>query len=124
MLTTEQSIEVATKLWRWKPKEMHQCEVETAETFQTFKVAPYEEWIKEHVSSWQGFGRTWRAMKERGLLLQQDRGVTRWVCWDDADCHDLKHFGEFYWDDLPSPVTEEIYISATHLSALEALKDG
>jgi hypothetical protein len=111
MLSTEQSIEVATKVWGWtqdlasKPSEPNLTVWEKPHT----EFACWEHDIVKEVNSWQGFGRTVEAMAERyknnayqyNLRVRISNSILRYV---------------------QGEITKEELWQETNLAALEALK--
>jgi len=117
MLTNEQCIKVAEKVWGW---ERHNLILLWDGSY-THNLKE----IREQIESWQGFGRTVEAMHEGKWLLLDALMVP--PCGNRR--HTLSFFsdgaGVFYPLDEHGwiPGNPTTLIKATHLAALEAIKD-
>ena len=98
MLTNEQCIEVAEKVWGW--------DLESWSDYSDCLT------IGQEVNSWQGFGRTVEAMEEREFsLIKSEAGIEFYNVFKSAEVI------------IEPPAKANDIITATHLAALEALKN-
>ena len=113
MLTNDQCIEVAEKVWWWKCKPH---EDRGWYTFSEIDKFNYEytypiDWLRDEVNSWTGFGRTVEAMAGKGYAFSCDDGVVYFIKYGDQ------------WEGFYGVSPFKNFIEATHLAALEAMKD-
>lgn len=112
-LSTEQSIEIAEKIWGWSRKDQYDfygkqaLKVGLAVSHDYSDIA-FE--IQKEVNSWSGFGRTVEAMEEKGFYLG-------------LNCY--QNFG-FYKKSKPMAQIDLgggtfEWMERTHLASLEAL---
>jgi len=134
-MTNEQCIEVAEKVWGLSADNIlgeyneYLCEVE----YQTNKTK--DEWLRDAVNSWQGFGRTVEAMEKRwGDKLNP---MEEYMDSKIKDCHlsrfllplfaDWMHHFSYPKDGVnitnqnPQDDNSKYLIEFTHLAALEAI---
>ena len=125
MLSESQCIEVADKVWRWKKRdasfglpeesrplywyEPSEKEGQLVPTFSGYQ-------LKDEVNSWSGFGRTLEAMAGQGWFFQE---VTFYRLIHLGFVSDSAEKVCIEWD----PESPKELITATHLGALEALKN-
>jgi len=112
-MTNEQCITVAEKVWGL---DSYQQDTEYQNhQWYGHDSFPFEDFIKAEVNSWQGFGRTVEAMAEKKWVLSDspDGGLCLFSHLGKTRNLDLK-------DDYNNP---KKLIEATHLAALEALRD-
>ena len=124
MLTNEQCIEVAEKVWGWKckPREDRGWYIFSGIDKFNYEYTYPIDWLRDEVNSWQGFGRTVEAMFGKGKCVY----ISKWIshvgfnCMDTM-CMDKNHISdEMIDDELEFP--EHLW-EATHLAALEAMKN-
>ena len=105
MLTSEQCIEVAEKVWGWvkHPQGWYYPGPEI-KIDQLNYARDEKAYIESQVNSWQGFGRTVEAMAEEGFKFGYSNGVA------------------YFFNEQIQVEIEGDMILATHLAALEAMK--
>ena len=101
-MTNSQCIEVAEKVWGLSVGDIQDeyTEYLCAVEYQTNETK--DEWLRDEVNSWQGFGRTLESVKEVPTMFLLK------ILLDDRTRDD--------W-------TTDEFIEATHLAALEAIGD-
>ena len=131
MLTNDQCIQVAEKVWGWniqkeqlKDQGSNYCDIDN--------------WLKGKVNSWSGFGKTVEAMAERGYFIKLKPSIIRdipeqrfermgveFIKPPRSKDENLKYgVAGFQLPNMVESVQRyrTYLIEATHLAALEAIK--
>ena len=121
MLTDEQCIEIAEKVWGWKITELEPPnfpetwwrDAEGNKKFPVYETATtiYSQALKNEILSWQGFGRT---ISNISRILKNE--------------HELEDFmfdaGPNFDSLIKGLITEDEFFELIQTAALEVLKDG
>lgn len=106
MLSNEQCIQVAEKVWRWNKYRIDDFQKENN--------------LRDYINSWSGFGRTVEAMAERKYYFIADDIYIGFL-------HETKRHGDrngppdYFWSRQCPVISINDFIEEAHLAALEAI---
>ena len=120
MLTTDQCIEIAEKVWGAKVTEMNAGGAKYPMWYLTPNDLVSHSFLVQEVNSWQGFGRTVEAMDAKDWTLEECCSEERYELGDVLSFAKDEKVIQILRDEIYRP---RDLIEATHLAALEAINE-